>query len=84
VSDLHVHIESLELIGFERRDGKRIADAIGRELTRLLTASSGADRARLSQLSAGAIDAGAIRHEAGARPELTGRRVAQALHRTLR
>ncbi len=83
MSDLHVHIESLELIGFERRDGKRIADAIGRELTRLLT-GSGADRAHLSQLSAGAVDAGAIRHEAGARPELTGRRVAQALHKTLR
>ncbi len=83
MSDLHVHIESLELIGFERRDGKRIAEAIGRELTRLL-AASGADRARLSQLPPGAIDAGAIRHEAGARAELTGRRVAQALHRTLR
>jgi hypothetical protein len=83
MSDLHVHIESLELIGFERRDGKRIADAIGRELTRLLTAS-GADRARLSQLSTGKIDAGAVRHETGAKPELTGRRVAQALHRTLR
>ena len=83
MSDLHVHIESLELVGFERRDGKRIAAAIGRELTRLLTASGG-DRARLAQLSSGKIDAGAIRHEAGARPELTGRRVAQALHRTLR
>jgi hypothetical protein len=83
VSDLHVHIESLELVGFERRDGKRIAAAISRELTRLLTAS-GADRARLSQLPACKIDAGAVRHETGARPELTGRRVAQALHRTLR
>lgn len=83
MSDLHVHIESLELIGFERRDGKRIADAIGRELTRLLTVS-GDGGARLSRLSASRIDAGAIRHETGAKPELTGRRVAQALHRTLR
>ena len=83
MNDLHVHIESLELVGFARRDGKRIADAIGRELTRLLTAS-GADGARLSKLSADRIDAGAIRHETGARPELTGRRVAQALHRTLK
>lgn len=77
-----IHIEALQLTGFGEREGRRIADSIGRELTRLVNAP-GFDRARLASLSANRLDAGSVRHEPGSRPDRTGRRVARAIFRSL-
>ena len=79
---VRVHIASLELVGFERRDAPRIAASLERELARLLAAAP-LDPARLHDASAERLDAGTIRCEPNGRPETTGRRLAAKLHGTL-
>lgn len=75
-ASVELRVEALVLHGFARSDGWRAAAALREELARLvaerglqgLVASDG--RARL--------DVGAVR--AGARPEVTGRRIARVIH----
>jgi hypothetical protein len=80
---VRVHIESLELVGFVRHDAPRIAAALERELARRLAAAP-LDPARLGDAAAERLDAGTIRLDAKARPETTGRRLAEKLDGTLR
>ena len=80
---VRVHIESLELVGFAQREAPRIAAALERELARRLAAAP-LDPARLGDVVAERLDAGTIRLDAKARPETTGRRLAEKLDRTLR
>jgi hypothetical protein len=84
-SDIDLHIDRLVLHGVAPGDRHRIGQAVGDELTRLLTRSGLADA-----LAAGAdidrIDAGAFNLPStgsGSRPAAVGALIAQTLHRGL-
>lgn len=77
---IEVHIEEIVLDGFAPGDRHRIADAVGRELRRLLAASpappwSGAETARL--------DAGAFDVRPGDGADAIGAGIARRIHRGL-
>jgi hypothetical protein len=71
-----LHIESVVLHGFSHAAGHRAADALRQELTRLIAAEG---LPQFTSAPRNPLDAGAIRASA-TRPELTGTRVARAIH----
>lgn len=74
-----LRIDELVLTGFSTRDRFHIADALERELARLLTEKgiAGLDG---SPIELEGLDAGKFKVEPGARPHLIGRQAARALH----
>jgi hypothetical protein len=78
-----VHIDELVLHGFARGDLHRIADAVERELARLM-GEGGAPVSQTSRLALKRIDAGAFRVKAGSKAQTTGTQIAQAVYRSLR
>ena len=77
---VELQIDAVVFHGFSRADGHRTAAALQHELTRLVTAHG------LPEFSSPApahLDAGTI-HASTARPELTGTRIARAIHGGLR
>jgi hypothetical protein len=80
---IDLHIEELVLHGFAARDRHRIAAAVQTELVRLLGAEG--PRSSLANSPAlGRLNAGAFEVKAGAKPQQTGRQIAQAVFRSLR
>jgi hypothetical protein len=80
--DIDLHVEQLVLDDIAPGDRHRVGQAIGEELTRLLTAEG------LSPvLARGAdvehVDAGAFRLPLAARPSAVGVQVARSVHRGL-
>lgn len=76
---INLHIGSLALPGYSLRDGTRLAEALKRELGRLLAAQPlpaqgfQADRLQIAR----------FRRHTGERPELTGRRLARLIAQQL-
>lgn len=80
---IELHIEELVLHGFERGDRYPVADAIERELSRLL-AEQFAEQGIPSSLTRDAerehLDAGAFHVAPRSKPDHIGAQVAQAVH----
>lgn len=75
---LSLHIEELILHGFAPGDRYRIADALERELARLLAEHS-APPAWSGNAHVEAMDAGAFQVAAGSRPDVIGGQIAEAV-----
>ena len=78
-SDLELHIQELVLEGFSPHDRYRIAQALERELSRLVTengmpAAWSADKAQTS------LDSGAFKVSQNSTPESIGAQVAQTVY----
>src|SRR6516225_1781108 len=78
-----VHIEELVLHGFARGDRHRIAQAVETELARLMGEGS-APAWQQSPPAIERINSGRFKVRAGAKPQATGREIAQAVFRSLR
>jgi len=78
-----LHIEELVLHGFAPGDRYRIAEAVERELTRLL-AQQGLPPLPVQRGEVEEINAGSFQVGPEARSELTGQQVARAVYRGLR
>ncbi len=76
---IDLHIERLVLHGFAQRDRYRIAEAVERELSRLL-----AEQGLPQSLAEGGVidrlDGGEFKLTHGSRPESTGAQVARAVY----
>lgn len=73
---IELQIDELVLHGFSRRDGVRIANAVEREIAKLLSAREvGALPSRSVALDR--VDAGAIRLSGNERPGAVGSRIAE-------
>jgi hypothetical protein len=80
-ADVELHIDELVLHGFAAGDRHRIAAAMERELTRLISQGDLAHRASPMQLDR--IDAGSFQLDPSARPNHIGQTVAQRVYRQL-
>jgi hypothetical protein len=78
---VELHIEELVLLGFAPRDRFRIADAVERELARLL--ESGGLSAEARPVAMEELDGGAFRVARGAQPHSIGSRVGQSIFTAL-
>jgi len=76
--NIEVHIEELVLVGFARGQRYEIAEAIGRELERLL--SQRVPRSLESGSSVERLDAGVLEIKPLARPEAVGAGIAQQIY----
>lgn len=81
-SAVELHIEELVLHGFAQRDRYLIAEAVERELARLL-AEQGAPQLNTGHQSLARLDAGTFTIAPQASAEQTGAQVAQAIYRGL-
>lgn len=79
---LTVRIEELVLHGFAPGDRHRIAEALEHELARLLT-ERGAPLTWPGDAGRDAVDAGAFQIAAGARPDVIGGQIAEAIFASL-
>ncbi len=79
---LEVHIEELQLDGFDPRNRHDIGDAVQRELA-LILGEGGLDPASLQNLEVSVLDAGAFAAGTADRPERTGRAIAQPVARAI-
>jgi hypothetical protein len=79
VSKVEIEIEELSLHGFAPADRFRIADAIERELARLMT-GRGMDRPAGSRTRVARLDAGSFRVAPHASVESVARQAARAIH----
>ncbi len=77
-----VHIEELVLHGFAPGDRSRIANAVERELTRLM-GEGGLSVLRENPVTLGRIHGGAFKVKAGAKPQAAGTEIARAVYRSL-
>jgi len=77
-----VRIEELVLHGFAPADRHRIADAVERELARLM--SPGLPEFRENPPALDRINAGAFSVKAGTKPQAAGTEIARAVFRSLR
>ncbi|HWC95657.1 MAG TPA: hypothetical protein VG456_02875 [Candidatus Sulfopaludibacter sp.] len=75
---VELHIEELVLDGFSRRDRFSIADAVERELTRLI-AEQGLQR----PASVESVDGGRFKTAPAAKPHAIGAQVANSVYRGL-
>ena len=80
-ADVELHIDELVLHGFGARDRHRIAEAVKRELARLIAQGDLAHQASPIQLDR--VDAGSFRLDPAARPNHIGQTVAQRVYRQL-
>jgi hypothetical protein len=80
VRPVHIHIEELRLAGFDPRQRYRIADALERELARLLNARSG-DHVFAPPGQTASVDAGTFSFRTDASPEQIGAEIARAAFR---
>jgi hypothetical protein len=78
-----LHIEELVLHGFAAHDRHRIAAAVQQELARLM-ATEGSANLLKNSLSLDAINAGAFRVQANAKPQAAGTHIARAVYRSMR
>jgi hypothetical protein len=81
--NIRLHIEELVLHSFAPNDRYAIADAVERELSRLLAGQFGAQglTASLSDHStASRLDAGTFQVEQSSKPSAIGNQIAQAIH----
>lgn len=74
-----IEIEELVLHGFPAGQRYAIAEAVARELARLVD-EQGVPSGLAAALDAPAVDGGAFRLVAGARPQQVGAQVAQAVY----
>jgi hypothetical protein len=79
VSKVEIEIEQLSLDGFAPADRFRIADAIKRELSRLMT-ERGMERPAGSRARVAKVDAGSFRVAPHASVESVARQAARAIH----
>ncbi len=80
---IELHIEELVLHGFERGERYAIADAVERELSRLLSeqfAEQGVPSSLAQDMASAHLDAGAINVAPNSRPAAVGAQIAQAVH----
>ena len=75
---VELHIEELVLHGFAANDRRRIADAVERELTRLMESMKDAHPWQ-RPISLDRIDGGSIRIKVNSRPQDTGTQIARAI-----
>ncbi len=76
---VEVHIEELVLHGFPRADRRRIAAALQRELTRLIS-EQGVPRHVESGVETARLDGGSFEAPASGSPAIVGARVARAVY----
>jgi hypothetical protein len=81
-SALELHIEELVLTGFSSADRFHIADAVERELARVL-AEKGIPGLDGDSIAFESLDAGKFKVAPGARAHVIGKQAAQAIHRQL-
>jgi hypothetical protein len=79
---IDLHIDELVLHGFAARDRHRIAEAMQRELARLITADGQANFLKYP-LSLGGINGGEFNVQANAKPQAAGTEIARAVYRSL-
>jgi hypothetical protein len=77
--NIELHIEELALHGFAPGDRHRIAEAVGRELQRLL-AEQGAPAMFSAAVDTARIDAGTFNLKPNANSEMIGAQIAQAVY----
>ena len=77
--NIDLHIEELVLDGFAPTDRRAIAEAVQRELTRLLT-DQGIHPSLSNGYEAERVDGGAFHVQPGARGNAIGTQVAQAIY----
>jgi hypothetical protein len=80
---IDLHIDELVLHGFAPRDRHRIAEAMQRELTRLITADGQANFLK-NPLSLEGINGGEFHVQANAKPQTAGTEIARAVYRSMR
>jgi hypothetical protein len=78
-----LHVDELVLHGFSPLDGRRIADAVQAELTRLL-AEQGLPQSLMRRVAVDFIDAGEVRMPAAGSARGIGSRLAGGLYRGLK
>ena len=78
-SEIELHIEELVLDGFAPGDRYGIADALERELTRLLT-THGLNPTQAARLEGTQLDAGTARLKPDSTPRTTGAEVARTVY----
>lgn len=78
-----VHIEELVLHGFAPRDRRRIAAAVERELTRLLS-EKGIPRSLRKNLAVEQVSGGAFHANGQVKPQTTGTLIARTVYESLR
>ncbi len=81
--NIKLHIEELALHGFAPGDRYSIADAVEKELSRLLTeqfAEPDVSSLWNSGMEAARLDAGAFQVGPGSKPSSIGTQIAQAVH----
>ena len=81
--DIRLHIDELHLHGFARSDRYRIAEALERELKRLLTEQRTPAHFNASHSLAN-LDAGSFEVAPNSKPEAVGTQVAQAIYNRLK
>jgi len=82
-SNINLHIEELVLHGFAPGDRYTIADAVERELSRLLTedfADPGYSSLLTSNTGPARLDAGSFQVDALSKPNSIGTQIAKAVH----
>jgi len=80
---IELHIEELVLHGFERSDRYPIADAVERELSRLLAAQfveQGGPSSLAHSAESAHLDAGAFHVAANSKPDSIGVQIAQTVY----
>ena len=89
--DIDLHIEELVLHGFAPGERYRIGAAIERELARLLTEQGapegllgGREEVSLEGIDVPNLSLGSFQIQQGAKPEMIGMQVAQALYKGMR
>ncbi len=79
--NIRLHIEELVLHSFAPNDRYAIADAVERELSRLLTEHSAKrDSSSSWRSNTDCLDAGAFRVDPRSRPHAIGTQIARAIH----
>ena len=81
--NIKLHIEELALHGFAPGDRHSIADAVERELSRLLTdqfAEPGSSSLLAANAETARLDAGAFQVDPRSKPNSIGTQIAQAVH----
>jgi len=78
-ANLELHIEQLVLRGFEPGDRYRIGEAVERELTRLFV-EQGKPSSLAESYEVANLDGGAFEVATGAKPEVIGVQVGQAVY----
>lgn len=78
-ANINLHIEELVLHGFAPGDRYRIGEAVQQELTRMF-AEQGVPRSLAEGGEIGRLDAGAFEMASGAKPEVVGTQIAQAIY----